>query len=70
MITKIRLADGIDLPAFYGNRDANLRLMEELFSVKVVARGGDLSVEGKGGAVEKIESLVSDIMHWRQTVFY
>ncbi len=61
MITKIRLADGIDLPAFYGNRDANLRLMEELFSVKVVARGGDLSVEGKGGAVEKIESLVSDI---------
>jgi phosphate starvation-inducible PhoH-like protein len=61
VITKIRLAEGIDLPAFYGNRDVNLRLMEELFGVKVVARGGDLSVEGESGAVEKIESLIADI---------
>ena len=30
MIVKIRLTEGIDLPAFYGSHDANLRLMEEL----------------------------------------
>ena len=61
IITKIRLAEGIDLPAFYGSHDANLRLMEELFDVKVVARGDELSVEGDAEAVEKIENLIADI---------
>lgn len=61
IITKIRLSEGIDLPSFYGNRDANLRLMEELFGVKVSARGGDLSIEGDSDVIEKIESLVSEI---------
>lgn len=61
VITKIRLTEGIDLPAFYGSHDANLRLMEELFDVKVVARGDELSVEGNAEAVEKIENLIADI---------
>ncbi len=61
MIVKIRLTEGIDIPAFYGSHDANLRLMEELFDVKVVARGDELSVEGDAEAVEKIENLIADI---------
>jgi phosphate starvation-inducible PhoH-like protein len=61
VIVKIRLTEGIDIPAFYGSHDANLRLMEELFDVKVVARGDELSVEGDAEAVEKIENLIADI---------
>ena len=61
VITKIRLTEGMDLPAFYGSHDANLRLMEELFDVKVVARGDEISVEGDAEAVEKIENLIADI---------
>lgn len=61
VITKIRLSENIDLPAFYGSHDANLRLMEELFDVRVVARGDELSVEGNAEAVEKIENLIADI---------
>ncbi|MBI5043474.1 MAG: PhoH family protein, partial [Nitrospirae bacterium] len=61
VITKIRLSENIDIPAFYGSHDANLRLIEELFDVKVVARGDELSVEGDAEAVEKIENLIADI---------
>jgi len=61
VIAKIRLTEGIDIPALYGGHDANLRLMEELFDVKVVARGDELSVEGDSVAVEKIENLIADI---------
>lgn len=61
VITKIRLSENMDLPAFYGSHDANLRLMEELFDVKVVARGDELSVEGNTEAVDKIENLLADI---------
>ena len=61
VITKIRLSENIDLPAFYGSHDANLKLMEELFDVRVVARGDELSVEGAAEAVEKIENLIADI---------
>ncbi len=70
VITKIRLAEGIDLPAFYGSHDANLRLMEELFDVKVVARGDEISVEGDAEAVEKIENLIADINEMTEGGFF
>jgi len=47
--------------ALFGNRDENLRLVEELLECKIVARANDVTVIGPEGSVSKVLRVLSDL---------
>ncbi len=53
---------GIELPALFGVADAHLKLIEENYSVKMVARGDKLQIDGDDETVPAVESVVHDMI--------
>ncbi len=47
---------------FFGQREENLRLIEETFGVKVQARGGRVQVEGAPESLNKVEILLRQLL--------
>jgi phosphate starvation-inducible PhoH-like protein len=53
--------DGVDLRIIFGRNDVNLKIIEDQFDARVVARGSDINIEGKGDEVDKVISLFHDL---------
>ncbi|OGS47082.1 MAG: hypothetical protein A2539_08285 [Elusimicrobia bacterium RIFOXYD2_FULL_34_15] len=63
MITKeIYLSDSKDALALFGQYDANLRLLEKRFNVKIYARGNEITIKGRKKNVENAEKVINDII--------
>lgn len=59
---KIRLKDNIDPHILFGNRDINLRIIEESVGVVVVARGHDIILEGPYQRVKTGEKVLHNLV--------
>ena len=53
--------DNSEAAALFGNRDENLRLVEELLECKIVARANDVTVIGPEDSVSKVMRVLSDL---------
>jgi phosphate starvation-inducible PhoH-like protein len=58
--TKISVHD-IDSVHLYGRNDSNLRLLQDSFSARVTARGGEITIEGDDAEVRQIEAILSEM---------
>ncbi len=54
---------GVDPVLFYGTQDTNLRLLDELLQVNVLARGNEIILRGEKAAVEKADNLISELIY-------
>lgn len=55
--------DNLDNMAFlFGNKDANIKWIEEEFDVRVLAREGDISIRGSHEKVETVEKLLRKLL--------
>src|SRR5438105_6668448 len=45
----------------FGNRDENLRMLEDEFGVKISSRGGEILVQGNAEAVKPVEKLLGEM---------
>jgi len=61
MRIRIPLFD-LDQLALFGERDANLRLIEEHFKARIVARGSELIIKGQDGEVKRLSELFSHLI--------
>ncbi|RLD98924.1 MAG: phosphate starvation-inducible protein PhoH [Aquificota bacterium] len=48
--------------AFFGQREENLRLIEETFGVRIQARGSRVQVEGDSDALNRVETLLRQLL--------
>src|SRR5256886_17414075 len=45
----------------FGNRDENLRMLEDEFGVKISSRGNEIFVQGKDESVKPVEKLLGEM---------
>src|SRR5438874_483367 len=45
----------------FGNRDENLRMLEDEFKVKISSRGGEIFVQGKPESIAPVEKLLGEM---------
>src|SRR3989339_503879 len=63
MITKqIYISDSKEALALFGQYDSNLKLLEKRFSVKIFARGGEITIQGRRNNVENAERAIDNII--------
>jgi len=53
--------DDIDLRVLFGRNDSHLKIIEDQFTAKIVARGSELSVEGEPDEVSRVINLFHDL---------
>lgn len=58
---KIRIKENIDPHVLFGSSDVNLRKIEELIGIRVIARGADVILEGPQEKIKIGEKVVNDI---------
>ncbi len=58
---KVKLREGVDLSNLFGPRDLHLRLIEDGLSVRVSARGDEVTLEGQPEAVGRAEMLLCEL---------
>ena len=58
---RIKLQDGINTAALFGQYDRYLKKIEEAFPVKIVARGETLTLEGEEGTIQQVEKVFHDL---------
>lgn len=59
---KIQLESDQEASVLFGNHDKNLRIMREVFGVKIVARNGVLKYEGEFDRVKKLTDVVNSLL--------
>jgi len=59
---KIHLANDQEASVLFGNQDKNLRIMRDVFGVKIVARNGVLKYEGELDKVKKLTDVVNSLL--------
>ena len=59
---KIHLANDQEASILFGNHDKNLRIMRDVFGVKIVARNGVLKYEGEFDRVKKLTDVVNSLL--------
>ena len=59
---QIHLANDREASVLFGNHDKNLRIMREVFGVKIVARNGVLKYEGEFGRVKKLTDVINSLL--------
>src|SRR4051794_29336021 len=57
---ELRLDDE-GIQALFGNRDENLRMLEDEFKVKISSRGGEMHVTGDAERVATVEQLLGQM---------
>ncbi len=58
---RIKLQEGLNTPALFGQYDLHLRKIEEAFHVRVLARGEIITLEGEEETVKQVEKLFHDL---------
>ena len=59
---EIHLEDDKEASILFGNHDKNLRIMRDVFGVKIVARNGVLKYEGEFDRVKKLTDVVNNLL--------
>ncbi|MGR3302334.1 MAG: PhoH family protein [Candidatus Scalindua sp.] len=59
---KIQLENDQEASILFGNHDKNLRIMRDVFGVKIVARNGVLKYEGEFDRVKKLTGVVNNLL--------
>jgi len=59
---QIHLANDQEASILFGNHDKNLRIMREVFGVKIVARNGVLKYEGEFDRVKKLTDVINSLL--------
>ncbi len=59
---KIQLESDQEASVLFGNHDKNLRIMRDVFGVKIVARNGVLKYEGEFDRVKKLTDVVNSLL--------
>jgi phosphate starvation-inducible protein PhoH and related proteins len=59
---KIHLANDHEASILFGNHDKNLRIMRDVFGVKIVARNGVLKYEGEFDRVKKLTDVINSLL--------
>ena len=59
---KIQLKSDQEASVLFGNHDKNLRIMRDVFGVKIVARNGVLKYEGEFDRVKKLTDVVNSLL--------
>lgn len=59
---RVRIADNAEAMNLFGKYDANLKLIEENFDVRLISRGEEISVQGPAAEVAKVESLFVNLL--------
>ncbi len=59
----IKLKSNNEASLLFGNHDKNLRVMRDVFGVKIVARNGVLKYEGEIGRVEKLTDVINCLLN-------
>jgi phosphate starvation-inducible protein PhoH and related proteins len=59
---KIHLESDQEASILFGNHDKNLRIMRDVFGVKIVARNGVLKYEGEYDRVKKLTDVVNSLL--------
>jgi phosphate starvation-inducible PhoH-like protein len=60
-LTRVSLTAGSEMQGLFGRGDAHARLVEEGLQVRLVFRGGKLTISGAEGAVAVAEQVVSEL---------
>ena len=60
MKKKISVED-IDSVHLYGRRDANLRLLQDSFDAHIIARGGEITIDGESEEVEQVTAILTEL---------
>jgi len=60
---QIHLENNKEASLLYGHHDKNLKVMRDLFDVKIVARSGIIKYEGEIGRVNKLTGVVNDLLN-------
>lgn len=60
---QIHLENNNEASILFGHHDKNLKIMRDLFGVKIVARDGILKYEGEIGRVEKLTDVVNSLLN-------
>ncbi len=58
----IELKSNNEASILFGNHDKNLRIMRDIFGVKIVARNGVLKYEGDIGSVKKLTEVINSLL--------
>src|SRR3989304_6947047 len=59
---EIHLEDDKEASILFGNHDKNLRIMRDVFGVKIVARNGVIKYEGEFDRVKKLTDVVNNLL--------
>jgi phosphate starvation-inducible PhoH-like protein len=59
----IELKSNSEASILFGNHDKNLRIMRDVFGVKIVARNGVLKYEGEIGRVKKLTDVINSLLN-------
>lgn len=62
VVEKIHLENDQEASVLFGNHDKNLRIMRDVFGVKIVARNGVLKYEGEYDRVKKLTDVVNSLL--------
>ena len=57
----MNLEEGTDTAALYGSHDRHIKMIERAFSVKVRARGEEVTIEGEPDQVKQAERVIGDL---------
>jgi phosphate starvation-inducible PhoH-like protein len=60
-IGKLSLEGGTDTAALYGTYDRHIKMIERAFSVRVAARGEEITIEGEPDQVQLAERVITDL---------
>ena len=55
-----------DITFLFGNRDVNVKCIEEEFKVRIVTRGGDIAILGDEKDVESVQRLLNQLLEMLQ----
>lgn len=61
-IVRSFIVEGIDQRLLYGQNDIFLRMIEQSFDLKIVARGDKIVIEGTASKVDKVFQLLNDLL--------
>ena len=59
----IELKSNNEASLLFGNHDKNLRIMRDVFDVKIIARNGFLKYEGEIGRVKKLTDVINRLLY-------
>jgi len=68
-VRKQIVLEGVDLRSLFGRNDVNLKIIEDQFNTRIVARGSEVNIEGESDEVSRVVNLFHDLMTYLKRNF-